>query len=54
MEFIEKYFIIYAALLVVVGLILVAFYIKQDIILHKRKAITYENYHNYKKLEKFH
>ena len=49
MEFIEKYFIIFAALLVVAGLALVVLYAKRDLILHKRKAITYENYQEYKK-----
>ena len=49
MEFIEKYFIIFAALLVVAGLALIFLYIKRDLILHKRKAITYENYQEYKK-----
>ena len=49
MEFIEKYFIIFAALLVVAGLALIGFYAKRDLILHKRKAITYENYQEYKK-----
>ena len=49
MEFIEKYFIIIAALLVVAGLALLVLYAKRDLILHKRKAITYENYQEYKK-----
>lgn len=49
MEFIEKYFIIFAALLVVAGLALIVLYAKRDLILHKRKAITYENYQEYKK-----
>ena len=49
MEFIEKYFIIFAVLLVVAGLALIVLYAKRDLILHKRKAITYENYQEYKK-----
>ena len=48
MEFIEKYFIIFAALLIVAGFALVALYAKRDLILHKRKAISYENYKEYK------
>ena len=48
MEFIEKYFIIFAALLIVAGFALVALYAKRDLILHKRKAISYENYEEYK------
>ena len=48
MEFIEKYFIIFAALLIVAGFALVVLYAKRDLILHKRKAISYENYKEYK------
>ena len=48
MEFIEKYFITFAALLIVAGFALVALYAKRDLILHKRKAISYENYKEYK------
>ena len=48
MDFIESYFIVFVALLVVAGFILIVFYAKRDILLHKRKAINYENYKEYK------
>ena len=49
MEFIEKYFIIFAALLVALGFAIVVFCARREVILHKRKAISYENYKEYKK-----
>lgn len=48
MEFIEKYFIIFAAILIVAGIALVTLCLKRDFVLHKRKAISYENYKEYK------
>ncbi len=48
MEFIEKYFIIFVALVLAAGFVLIGFYLIRDLLLHKRKAITYENYKEYK------
>jgi hypothetical protein len=48
MEFVEQYFIILAALFVVAGIVMVALYSSREVILHKRKAINYENYMVYR------
>ena len=48
MEFVERYFIIFVALVSVAGFVLIGFYAKRDILLHRRKAINYENYKEYK------
>lgn len=53
MDFFEKYFIIFAALLSVLGIVILVFCAKRELVLHKRKAITYENYKEYKKYFSF-